>query len=43
VGKPRLQISHTPSLATQILEKSFWKENETNQQWSLEKGAFYVL
>ena len=40
--KPHSPISHTPSLATQILGKNFWKEIKRNQKWSLENYVFHV-
>ena len=35
--KPHSQLSHTPSLATQILGKKNLERNKINQKWSLEK------
>ena len=40
--KPHSQISRTPSLATEILGKNFWKEIKVNQKWSLKNDVFHV-
>ena len=39
---PHSQISRTPSLAIQILEKKNLKEIKINQKWSLDKDVLHV-